>query len=339
MVSMLGVGASRAIAKRRVANAMAASANAFLSTLSSDQRTKAHFPFEDEQRKDFFFVPRARFGVPLKDLDTRQRQLAMDFLRTGLGLAGYEKATTIISLEPVLFELEGAKRIHPRDPELYYLTIFGTPTAKGPWGWRFEGHHLSVNVTVVGGELIATAPLFMGSNPAEVREGPRRGLRALASEEDEARMLVQSLDASQRAVAIYQEKAPSDILTMNHRQVDPLKPEGLAVSAMKDEQRKQLLKLIDVYLARMPEEIAAERRAKLTTGGLEKISFAWAGGINRGDYHYYRIQGPTFLIEYDDTQNNANHIHSVWRDFKGDFGVDLLAEHYRAQPHRQTVTK
>ena len=339
ILGLLGFAMSRAVAKQRAAVAMATSASAFLATLSAEQRTKALFGFEDEQRRDFFFVPRARFGVPLKDLDEKQRRLAMDFLRTGLGVAGYQKATTIISLEPVLFELEGAKRIHPRDPELYYISIFGTPSPKTPWGWRFEGHHLSVNVTVVGGELIATAPLFMGSNPAEVREGPRKGLRALAGEEDEARMLVQSLDVNQRAVAIYQEKAPSDILTMNHRKVDPLKPEGLAASAMKSEQRKQLMKLIDVYLARMPEDVASERRAKLTAGGLDKISFAWAGGIERGDYHYYRVQGPTFLIEYDDTQNNANHIHSVWRDFNGDFGTDLLAEHYRAQPHRQTAVK
>lgn len=339
VVWWLGSAVSRAIVKQRAAVAMAASANAFLATLTPEQRTKSVFGFEDEQRKDFFFVPRPRFGVPLKDLDEKQRKLAMDFLRTGLGVAGYQKATTIMSLEPILFELEGAKRIHPRDPELYYLSIFGTPSPKSPWGWRFEGHHLSVNVTVVGGDLIASAPLFMGSNPAEVREGPQKGLRALPGEEDEARALVQSLDAAQRAVAIYQEKAPPDILTMNHRKVDPLKPEGLAAAAMTAGQRAQLMKLIDVYLARMPEEVAASRRAKLTAGGLDKISFAWAGGVERGDYHYYRVQGPTFLIEYDDTQNNANHIHSVWRDFNGDFGVDLLGEHYRAHPHRRRAAK
>lgn len=339
MVSLLGYGVSRAIARQRAAVAMAASANAFIATLNADQRTKALFRFEDEQRKDFFFVPRSRFGVPLKDLDEKQRRLAMDFLRTGLGVAGYQKATTIISLEPVLFELEGAKRIHPRDPELYYVSIFGTPSPKSPWGWRFEGHHLSVNVTVVGSELVASAPLFMGSNPAEVREGPRKGLRTLAGEEDEARALIQSLDEKQRSVAIYQEKAPADILTMNSRKVDPLKPEGLAAAALNPAQRKQLMKLIEVYLGRMPEEVAAARRAKLSGGGIEKITFAWAGGINRGDYHYYRVQGPTFLIEYDDTQNNANHIHSVWRDFNGDFGTDLIAEHYRMTPHRQFAAK
>jgi len=339
MVVLLGYAVSQAVAKQRAAVAMATSANAFIASLNAEQRTKALFRFEDEQRKDFFFVPRTRFGVPLKDLDENQRKLAMDFLRTGLGVAGYQKAATIISLEPVLFELEGAKRIHPRDPELYYVSIFGAPSPKSPWGWRFEGHHLSVNVTVVGGELVASAPLFMGSNPAEVREGPRKGLRTLAGEEDEARTLIQSLDEKQKAVAIYQEKAPADILTMNNRKVDPLKPEGLAAAAMTATQRKQLMKLIEVYLTRMPDEVATARRAKLNAGGLEKITFAWAGGINRGDYHYYRVQGPSFLIEYDDTQNNANHIHSVWRDFNGDFGADLLAEHYRAQPHRQVAAK
>jgi len=339
MIGLLGYSVIEAVAKQRAGEAMAASANAFIASLNAEQRTKALFKFEDEQRKDFYFVPRTRFGVTLKDLDEKQRKLAMDFLRTGLGVAGYQKATTIISLEPILFELEGAKRIHPRDPELYYISLFGTPSAKSPWGWRFEGHHLSVNVTVVKGELIANSPLFMGSNPAEVREGPHKGLRTLAGEEDEGRALVQSLDDKQRQLAIYLEKAPADILTMNSRKVDPLKPEGLSTGQMTAVQRKQLMKLIDVYLARMPQEVADARRTKLNAGGIGKISFAWAGGLNKGDYHYYRVQGPTFLIEYDDTQNNANHIHSVWRDFKGDFGVDLLAEHYRTQSHNQTAAR
>ncbi len=339
MVGLLGYSISQAVAKQRAAEAMAASANAFIASLNAEQRTKALFKFEDEQRKDFFFVPRLRFGVPLKDLDEKQRKLAMDFLRTGLGVAGYQKATTIMSLEPILFELEGAKRIHPRDPELYYVSLFGTPSAKSPWGWRFEGHHLSLNVTVVKGEMITTTPLFMGSNPAEVPSGPHKGLRTLAGEEDEGRALVQLLDAKQREVAIFDQKAPGEIFTLNHRKVDPLKPEGLAATAMTAAQRRQLMKLIDVYLARMPQDEADARRARLNAGGIGKITFAWAGGMNKGDYHYYRVQGPTFLIEYDDTQNNANHIHSVWRDFNGDFGADLLAEHYRAYQHRQTAAK
>jgi hypothetical protein len=333
LLSAIGYSVTEAIARQRLALAMAEGANAFLASLTQEQRAKAAFRLEDGQRKEFYFVPRARFGIPLKDLSEQQRQLAFAFLRTGLGADGYRKATSIIDLEPVLFELEGKERIHPRDPQLYYLSLFGTPSARTPWGWRFEGHHLSLNVTVVRGELISTTPLFMGSNPAQIPRGPRQGFRALAEEEDEGRALIQSLDAEQRTVAIIQEKAPSDILTMNRPQVEPLVPVGLTATRMTPAQKAQLTRLIDVYLARMPNDLAAERRAKLQAAGLDQVSFAWAGGIEKGDYHYYRVQGPTFLIEYDDTQNNANHIHSVWRDFTGDFGVDLLREHYQQQPH------
>ncbi|MFZ4629128.1 MAG: DUF3500 domain-containing protein [Blastocatellia bacterium] len=333
LLSAIGYSVAEAIARQRLALAMAEGANAFLASLTPEQRAKAAFRLEDGQRKEFYFVPRARFGIPLKDLSEQQRQLAFAFLRTGLGADGYRKATSIIDLEPVLFELEGKERIHPRDPQLYYLSLFGTPSARTPWGWRFEGHHLSLNVTVVRGELISTTPLFMGSNPAQIPRGPRQGFRALAEEEDEGRALIQSLDAEQRTVAIIQEKAPSDILTMNRPQVEPLVPVGLTATRMTPAQKAQLTRLIDVYLARMPNDLAAERRAKLQAAGLDQVSFAWAGGIEKGDYHYYRVQGPTFLIEYDDTQNNANHIHSVWRDFTGDFGVDLLREHYQQQPH------
>ena len=332
MAGILGYSLVDTLARQRAAEAMANSAIMFTASLNAEQKAKALFPFEDEKRFEFYFVPRDRVGVPLKDLDERQRQLAMDFLKTGLGVAGYQKATTIISLEPVLRELEGPNRRFPRDPELYYISIFGTPSAKNPWGWRFEGHHLSLTVTVVKGELISSTPLFMGANPAEVREGPRQGLRALAGEEDQGRALIKALDDKQRVIAIFDQKAPSDILTMTNRKVDPLKPEGLSAAQMSKQQTQLLMRLIDVYLDRMPQEVAEARRRKLQAGGLEKIAFAWAGGIERGDYHYYRVQGPTFLIEFDDTQNNANHIHSVWRDFDGDFGVDLLREHYRIQP-------
>jgi hypothetical protein len=336
MVMGIGYSFAQAIARQRLATAMADGANAFLASLTPEQRTKAAFQFGDAQRKEFYFVPRPRFGIPLKELNEGQRKLAFDFLRTGLGADGYRKAASIIDLEPVLFELEGKDRIHPRDPELYYLSLFGTPSAKTPWGWRFEGHHLSLNVTVVRGELISTTPLFMGSNPAQIPRGPRQGFRALAEEEDEGRALIHLLEAEQRRVAIIDEKAPSDILTMNRPQVDPLVPVGLTAAQMTPAQKAQLTRLIEVYLARMPDDVAAERRAKLEAAGLDPVSFAWAGGTEKGDYHYYRVQGPTFLIEYDDTQNNANHIHSVWRDFTGDFGVDLLQEHYRQEPHRAT---
>jgi Protein of unknown function (DUF3500) len=321
------------VARMRSAAVMAESATRFLASLSTEQKTKAVFSFEDEQRFDWHFIPRARKGIPLKELNDDQRRLAMEFMKSGLGAAGYQKATTIISLEIILKEIEKEGR-QVRDPELYYFSVFGTPSVKNIWGWRVEGHHISLNFTVIKGELISTTPHFFGANPAEVKQGPRQGLRALAGEEDKARDLVQSLDEKQRTVAIFDKTAPKDIITANSRKADPLKPEGLAASQMNKQQKDQLNKLLEEYISRMPQDVADERRKKMREAGMDKIYFAWAGGVNRGEPHYYRIQGPTFLIEYDDTQNEANHIHSVWRDFNGDFGDDLLRNHYKTSPHQ-----
>ncbi|MBO0860992.1 MAG: DUF3500 domain-containing protein [Chloracidobacterium sp.] len=321
------------VARMRSAGAMAEAANKFLASLTSEQKAKAVFEFGDAQRFDWHFIPRERKGLPLKDLNENQRPLAMEFLKTGLGATGYQKATTIMSLEPVLAAMEGPNRHFPRDPQLYFFSIFGTPSANGVWGWRVEGHHVSLNFTIVKGELISNTPLFFGANPAEIREGERKGLRALAAEEDKGRDLIQALDEKQRAVAIFDKTAPGEIVTSNKRKVDPLKPEGVAAGQLSKQQKALLEKLVDEYLSRMPQDIADERSKKLRAAGFDKIYFAWAGGVNKGDPHYYRIQGPTFLVEYDDTQNNANHIHSVWRDFNGDFGEDLLREHYQTTPH------
>ncbi|HEX2489186.1 MAG TPA: DUF3500 domain-containing protein, partial [Blastocatellia bacterium] len=324
------------VARMRSAAAMAEAANKFLASLTPEQKSKATLDFADENRRDWTIVPRDRKGVPLKDLNENQRRLAMEFMKTGLGASGYQKATTIMSLEPVLAQLEGPNRRFPRDPELYYFSIFGTPSPKTPWGWRVEGHHISIHFTIVKGEMLSNTPLAFGSNPAEVREGERKGLRALAGEEDRGRDLILALDEKQRAVAIFDQKAPSDILTLAKIKADPLKPEGIPAGQMNKQQKALLEKLIDEYLARMPQDVAAERSKKMRDAGFDKIHFAWAGGVNKGDPHYYRIQSPTFLIEYDNTQNNANHIHSVWRDFNGDFGEDLLREHYRTTQHGAT---
>ena len=324
------------VARTRSATAMADAANKFLASLTPEQKAKASFGFGDEQRFDWHFIPRDRKGVPLKDLDENQRKLAMEFMKSGLGASGYQKATTIMSLEPVLAQLEGPSRRFPRDPQLYYFSIFGTPSAKAPWGWRVEGHHIALNFTVTKGEMVSNTPLFFGANPAEIREGERKGLRALAGEEDKARELVVALDEKQRASAIFEKTAPSDIVTTNKRKADPLKPEGVAAGQLNKQQKAMLEKLLDEYLSRMPQDIADERSKKLRAAGFDKIYFAWAGGVSKGDPHYYRIQGPTFLVEYDDTQNNANHIHSVWRDFNGDFGEDLLRAHYQTTPHGTT---
>ena len=324
------------VARMRSAAAMAEAANKFLASLKPEQKAKATLDFADENRRDWTVVPRDRKGVPLKDLDENQRRLAMEFMKTGLGASGYQKATTIMSLESVLAQLEGPNRRFPRDPELYYFSIFGTPSPKTPWGWRVEGHHISIHFTIVKGEMLSNTPLAFGSNPAEVREGERKGLRALAGEEDKGRDLILALDEKQRSAAIFDQKAPSDILTLAKIKADPLKPEGIPAGQMNKQQKALLEKLIDEYLARMPQDVAEERSKKMRAAGFDKIHFAWAGGVNKGDPHYYRIQSPTFLIEYDNTQNNANHIHSVWRDFNGDFGEDLLREHYRTTPHGAT---
>jgi uncharacterized protein DUF3500 len=321
------------IGRLRSAAAMAESANKFLSTLSAEQKSKAVFGFEDQQRFDWHFIPRARKGLPFKELNEEQRKIATEFMKTGLSSMGYQKATTIMSLEPVLKVLE--KGSGPtRDPELYYFSIFGEPSIKNIWGWRLEGHHLSLNFTVVRGELLANTPLFFGANPAEVKEGPRQGLRVLAAEEDRGRELIKALDEKQSAVAIFDKTAPRDIVTGNSKKADPLKPEGVAASQMNKKQKDLLNKLIEEYFSRMPQDIADERRKKVQAAGIDKVYFAWAGGTNSGEPHYYRVQGPTFLIEYDDTQNNANHIHTTWRDFNGDFGEDLLREHYQSSSHK-----
>jgi hypothetical protein len=331
------------VATERSASAMSAAATKFLGSLTPEQRQTAALPFEGEERLRWHFIPTDQFprrGLKIKDMTAEQRKLAHDLLQAGLSQRGFLTARAIMDLETVLGALEAAERAaagrsggRVRDPELYFFTIFGEPQPRRTWGWRVEGHHLSLHLTVVNGRLIASSPQFLGSNPAEVREGPQKGLRILGREEDAARALLASLDAAQRGRAMIAEAAPNDIATMNAVNIDPLSPGGIAASELRPEQRDLLMKLIEVYTSVMAPDIADERMSRLMKAGTEAITFAWAGGTERGKKHYYRVQGPTFLIEYDNTQNDANHIHSVWRDFKGDFGRDLLREHVRAMPH------
>jgi hypothetical protein len=306
---------------------MAESASRFLASLTVEQRAKATFAFEEDERQNWHFVPIERKGLALREMTPAQKHLATALLSAGLSQQGYLKAETIMSLEDVLRIIEHGTGPE-RDPEKYYVSIFGTPSADGTWGYRVEGHHLSQNYTVVGGH-VAGAPSFFGANPAEVREGPRKGLRVLAAEEDLGRAVIQSLDPEQRKIAIVDPQAYKDILTFDSRQA-ALKgqPSGLQASKMNAKQFDLLMALLEEYARNMPEQIAEAREAQIKKAGKD-IYFAWAGGTEKGDPHYYRVQTATFLIEYDDTQNNANHIHSVWRDFNGDFGVDLLKLHYQ----------
>jgi hypothetical protein len=307
---------------------MCEAANRFLAALTPEQRAKVTFSFEDAERSNWFFVPIERKGLPLREMSAYQKHLAMALVNAGLSQSGFIKAVTIMSLEDVL-RIQEKDNGERRNPEKYYFSIFGTPSEAGTWGYRVEGHHISQNYTVVNGKVV-DAPSFFGDNPAMVKEGPRAGLRVLAAEEDLGRELITSLDAEQRKVAIVDEKAPGEILTSNSRQA-ALKGQASGISAAKmtATQFAKLNDLLGEYANNLPEQAAQYRMEQIKKAG-KNISFAWAGGLNKGDPHYYRIQTAAFLIEYDDTQNGANHIHTVWRDFTGDFGADLLKEHYQA---------
>lgn len=305
---------------------MAAAAKAWLSSLNAEQKAKATFEFAGDERTNWHFVPKARKGLPIKEMTQEQRLLAHALLATGLSHRGYTKAVSIMSLEAVLAELEKGKG-PVRDPEAYFVSIFGTPGVE-PWGWRVEGHHLALNFTSAGGAAPAMTPSFFGSNPGEVKEGPRAGTRILGQEEELGRSLVKSLADDQKKKAIILTEAPKDIFNVPGR--SDTKPEGIAWSDLNETQRTALMKLIQEYVGRHRPDVASEDIEKLKKAGLEKIYFAWAGGLERGEPHYYRVQGGSFVLEYDNVQNGANHVHSLWRDFDHDFGADLLGEHYKA---------
>jgi len=307
---------------------MTQAARHFLDSLEPEQRAKASFAFTEDERMNWHFIPKERKGLPLLEMKPYQRALAHALLSAGLSQQGYIRAVTIMSLEDVLRILEKADPNY-RNPEKYYFSVFGEPSDTGSWGFRVEGHHVSQNFTVVNGK-VADTPSFFGANPAEVREGPRKGLRTLAAEEDLARDLLESLTLEQKKVAIVSTEAYKDILTMASRKAAlEGQPSGLSATKMTRKQFDLLETLVADYANNVPEQLAQARMEQFKKAG-SNVYFAWAGAEQRGAPHYYRIQTPAFLIEYDNTQNNANHIHSVWRDCNGDFGLDLLAMHYQA---------
>ena len=323
------------VSAQRETATMASAATGFLGALTPEQRQQATFPLESEERVRFNFIPTETFprkGLLLKDMTEPQRKLAHALLRSGLSQRGYDTYTAIIALENVLRDIEKGGKFE-RNPEKYFFSVFGTPSPKGTWGFRVEGHHISLHFSVVNGTAIASTPSFAGTNPAEVREGAEKGKRVLALQEDSARALVMALDAAQRKTAVFNDVALNEIVTTNQLDINPLSPDGLKVSAMTPAQRDLLMKVIDAYAGLMETEIASDRLAKIKAAGIENIGFAWAGSLERGQRHYYRVQGPTFLIEYDNAQNDGNHVHSIWRDFKGDFGRDLLREHIKTAAH------
>lgn len=312
-----------------LAATMQSAAHEFLVSLSEAQRQQALLPFDEVERLDFHFTPRPRRGIPLAALKPHQRALAHALLSTGLSPRGYVQAATIMSLEQVLRDFETERRF-VRDSDIYYVSIFAEPSLEQTWGWRFEGHHISINYTLPNGQLASSTPSFLGANPAEVRQGPRSGLRVLAGEEDRGRELLLNLDAERRTDAIIDSVAPPDLLTFNRPLIDPEHPAGLPAASMNERQRDLLSGLIVEYAEAMPPEVAVARLQTARKTEPRDLYFAWAGPSERGAGHYYRIQAPAFLIEYDCTQDSANHIHSVWRDFRGDFGRDLLRLHYQA---------
>jgi hypothetical protein len=307
-------------------DAMKSAADSFLGSLDAEKRAKASFPFESDQRENFKFTPQNRSGLPIKEMTEAQHIAAMKLLDTVLSDKGKLKAAQIITLEGVLAEME--KNPTYRDNGKYYVSIFGTPGDAKAWGWKFEGHHLALNYTVINGKEVAVTPSFFAANPGEVREGPHKGMRVLAAEEDLAMALANLLLEAGKKEVIFSEKAPSEILTAENRKVTALEPVGLLASEMSPEQKKALLALINEYIGRHRKELADADMQKIEKAGIDKIRFGWAGGTKRGEAWYYRVQGPTFLMEAANTQNNANHIHATWRDFEGDFGHDKLSEHY-----------
>jgi len=305
---------------------MSEAAKQFLNSLDAEQRAKATFPFSSDERTYWHFVPFDRKGLPLKEMRPEQQHLAQALLAAGLSQSGYMKAVSIMSMEEILRVIEAGKGTNVRDPQRYFVSIFGEPSETGTWGYRVEGHHMATNFTIVNGKVIGS-PNMYGTNPAIVKDGPRKGLRVLAREEDLARDLLNALTADQKKIAIVTKTAYKDVLTGQDRKAMLTnQPAGLSAAKMTAAQRDLLHKIVEEYAMNMNEQVGQARMDLAKKAG-NNLSFVWAGVEQRGGPHYYRVQSPAFVLEYDNTQNDANHVHAVWRDFNGDFGADLLGMH------------
>lgn len=311
------------------ASEMRDAATKFLGSLKPEQKAKATFHYSDGDRVLWYFPPLNRHGLPLRDMDTRQRQAAKALMATGLTADSNQKANAIMEHELVLgpLEKEQGHITWDRNPMLYYWTIYGDPAGQDPWGWRVEGHHVSLHYSIWGDKVISVTPFFFGANPAEVRKGPKQGLRILGASEDIAIELMNSLDAGQKSKALIFDEAPLDLLTYNATRASLPKEQGLAASRMSGTQKEMLLSLVTEYVTRVRSDVSQERLDAIKAGGLEKIHFAWGGPANRSNAHYYRLHGGNFVVEFDNRQNGANHIHSVLRDVDNDFAQDVMREH------------
>ncbi|MEL6674807.1 MAG: DUF3500 domain-containing protein [Bacteroidota bacterium] len=310
-------------------------AQKFLNSLNAEQKAQAHLEFTHMGRQFWHFLPGEmwpRPGIRVHDLTPAQREALAELMKSFLSEAGYEKTQQIIGLESVLAELENNTLF--RDPEKYNVAFYGNPGKDSLWAWSFEGHHVSLNFTIRHDEVSAT-PRFLGASPAIIQEGPRKGEQTLAKEQNLALELIQSLVPTQREQAIFQEHSFFEVVSGNATEVGPLAPVGIPVKDLNPVQQQLLKSLLQEYLATMPDKLAASRWDQIAKEDWAAMRFGWAGATQLGEAHYYRIQGKTFLVEFDNTQNEANHIHTVWRDFDGDFGRDLIREHYQHAPHHK----
>jgi hypothetical protein len=320
---------------RPVLDRMAEATIDWLESLEPAQRHKARYPYPAlEERTRWYYIPTQQGGLPLAEMDPVQQRLAHRLTASGLSESGYAAASTIMGLENVLDAVEDWRRSYPgrtvpnrmRDPQLYFVSVFGDPDA-GSWGWRVGGHHLALNYTIVEGRHLSASPMFFGARPAVLHLVGSGVVRALAGEEDLGRQLLGQLVPDQLAKTVLSPVAPNDIVQTNRPAVEigAGRPEGLAAAQMTPPQRELLLTLIHQYLGRLPDDVAAVEADRISGTGLEALHFGWAGGHEPGQPHYYRVQGPRLLIEYDNVQNGANHVHSVWRDPLGDFGSTMRA--------------
>lgn len=306
----------------------------FMGTLSPELKARLQYPLDDAERFNWNFVPIKRNGLTFYDFSDKQRNAAMALLKSSLSEQGYKKTMGIVNLENILIVVE--KRAADdkfRDPLNYHFTLFGTPDARKPWAWRFEGHHVSLNFTLLNGEIVSSTPSFFGSNPGIVKEGESKGMEVLKLETDLGFGLVNSLSSTQRSTAVISETAPAEIISGNNRKAVPLTPSGIGFKNLNSEQQKMFLKLLDVYVKNYAFGFSSKLMDKIKKAGMDNLFFAWAGSLQPGAAHYYRIQGPMLLIEYDNTQNNANHVHTTVRDLNDDFAEDILREHY-AKEHK-----
>ncbi|MBS1609090.1 MAG: DUF3500 domain-containing protein [Bacteroidetes bacterium] len=316
---------------------MPAAANTFLQLLSGEQREKAQFIFDTEERYNWHYIPKDdRKGVSFNEMNEGQKKAALSLLHTALSDTGYNRASSIMQLENVLHEVENrSPEDKYRDPGKYFISIFGHPDTDSIWGWRLEGHHVSFNFSFADKKLVAGTPSFLGSNPAVVLSGPEKGKQVLRDETELGFTLLHSLTGEQLKKTIFSNEAPGEIFTAANRKAMIENPQGILYNELTASQQKLLLQLLSLYIHRYTRFFAQGIMHEIETAGLSKLRFAWAGAQQPGvgNPHYYRLQGPSIIIEYDNTQNNANHIHTVIRDLNNDFGGDELLEHYRKNSH------